>query len=65
MCVHTDTCAWMQTEISYTGLAHTCAGNKPHDVRGELASWNPGEPTVQSWSEGNSALDPEIANVSA
>lgn len=68
VCVYTQIHVYgcRQRDIFYKGLAHILVqASKSHDMRGELASWNPGEPMVQSWSEGRSALDPGIANMSA
>lgn len=55
-----------QRDIFCKGLAQVLVqASKSHGVHGELASWNPGEPMVQSCSEGWLAGDPGIANVSA
>ena len=64
LCVCTH--RYMCMDIFYKGLAHILVqASKSHDVHGKLASWNPGEPMMQSWLEGWSARDPGIANVSA
>lgn len=68
MCVYTQIHVYgcRQRDIFYKGLAHILVqASKSHDVHGKLASWNPGEPMMQSWLEGWSARDPGIANVSA
>ena len=68
MCVYTQNmCMDVDRErFFYKGLAHIpVQASTSHDVHGELASWGPGDPMVQSWSEGRSARDPGIANASA